>query len=148
MAAATSPGDERPRRRRAIRPHCGPIQPRSRAHPIEPARRYPPAVPEKKKVRRPGGSIQARPVTARGGRVTPKGGGPEQSGRYTAPIPHEYKVSPRWVPIAMAILLIGGMLMIVTNYLNLLPGPDPSNAYLLGGLGLITVGFVVATRWR
>ncbi len=105
-------------------------------------------MPDKKKVRRPGGTIQARPVSARGGRVTPKGGGADQSGRYTAPIPQEYKVSPRWVPIAMGIFLIGGMLMIITNYLNLLPGPDPSNAYLLGGLGLITVGFVVATRWR
>ncbi|MBW3557087.1 MAG: cell division protein CrgA [Actinobacteria bacterium] len=106
-------------------------------------------MPDKKKERRPGGSIHARPVSARGGRVTPKGGAPATpTGRYTAPIPHEYKVSPRWVPITMGILLIGGMLMIVTNYLNLLPGPDPSNAYLLGGLGLITVGFVVATRWR
>jgi len=106
-------------------------------------------VPDKKKARRPGGSIHARPVTARGGRVTPKGGPPAgQSGRYTAPIPQEHKVSPRWVPIAMGILLIGGMLMIVSNYLNLLPGPDPSNTYLLGGLGLITLGFIVATRWR
>lgn len=57
-------------------------------------------------------------------------------------------MSPRWVPIAMGILLIGGMLMIVSNYLNVLPGPDPSNTYLLGGLGLITLGFIVATRWR
>jgi hypothetical protein len=103
-------------------------------------------VPESKKERRPG-------------RVTPKGTTPAKhgtgnkpapttSGRYTPPIPQEYKVSPRWVPIAMGILLIGGMLMIITNYLNLLPGPDPSNAYLLGGLGLITAGFIVATRWR
>jgi hypothetical protein len=101
-------------------------------------------VPESKKERRPG-------------RVTPKGTtpgkpgnkpAPTTSGRYTPPIPQEYKVSPRWVPIAMGILLIGGMLMIITNYLNLLPGPDPSNAYLLGGLGLITAGFIVATRWR
>jgi hypothetical protein len=119
-------------------------------------------VPEKKKERRPGSSIQARPVTARSvaGRVTPKGGTPApkgrpttggampSTGRYTPPIPQEYKVSSRWVPIFMGIFLIGGMLMIVLNYLNLLPGPDPSNLYLLGGLGLITAGFIVATRWR
>jgi hypothetical protein len=101
-------------------------------------------VPDSKKERRPG-------------RVTPKGTtpgkainkpAPNTSGRYTPPIPQEYKVSPRWVPIAMGILLIGGMLMIICNYLNLLPGPDPSNAYLLGGLGLIPAGFIVATRWR
>ena len=77
-------------------------------------------MPEKKKERRPGSSIQARPVTAKGGRVTPKGGPTPPvtarttaSGRYTPPIPPEYKVSSRWVPIVMGILLIGGMLTIV-----------------------------------
>lgn len=124
-------------------------------------------MPEKKKERRPGASIQARPVTAKGGRVTPKGAVPgavpvkrasgagaagtgpmASSGRYTPPIPHEYKVSPRWVPIVMGILLVGGMLTIILNYLSLMPGGEPSNAYLLGGLGLITMGFIVATRWR
>ena len=119
---------------------------------------YPAAVPEKKKERRPkapSASIQARPVTAKGGRVTPKGGNVAPkgghmptTGRYTPPIPQEYKVSPRWVPIVMGILLVAGMLTIICNYLNLLPGEDPSNAYLLGGLGLITAGFIVATRWR
>jgi len=128
--------------------------------------RYASAVPEKKKERRPGASIQARPVSAKGGRVTPKGtqagapakrasgggasgtGAMPSSGRYTPPIPQEYKVSPRWVPIAMGILLVAGMLTIILNYLSLMPGGEPSNAYLLGGLGLITAGFIVATRWR
>ena len=107
-------------------------------------------------------------MTAKGGRVTPKGTVPgaapakrttagsgsgtpgpmPSSGRYTPPIPQEYKVSPRWVPIAMGIFLIGGMLTIILNYLSLMPGGEPSNAYLLGGLGLITMGFIVATRWR
>ncbi len=126
--------------------------------------RYASSVPEKKKEHRPGASIQARPVSAKGGRVTPKGttaggarpvakgpnasGSMPSNGRYTPPVPQEYKVSPRWVPIAMGILLIGGMLMIMANYLSLMPGGEPSNAYLLGGLGLITLGFIVATRWR
>jgi hypothetical protein len=83
----------------------------------------------------------------RSGRVTPKAR-PSPSGRYTPPIPREHKVSPRWVPVVMGLLLVAGMVMIVTNYLNLLPGADPSNWYLLGGLGLITAGFIVATRWR
>ena len=48
----------------------------------------------------------------------------------------------------MGALLIIGMLVIITNYMNLLPGDDPSNWYLLGGLGLITAGFIVATKWR
>ena len=120
--------------------------------------RYPAPVPEKKKERRPGASLNVKPATARAkatapGRVTPKGATPKSgrmpsTGRYTPPIPQEYKVGSRWVPIVMGILLIAGMLTIIGNYLNLLPGDDPSNAYLLGGLGLITGGFIVATRWR
>jgi LPXTG-motif cell wall-anchored protein len=78
-----------------------------------------------------------------GSRVTPKG---TASGRYTPPIPREQKVSPPWVPVVMFALLGLGMLMIVANYLNLMPGEDPNNWYLLGGLGLITGGFVTATR--
>ena len=104
-------------------------------------------MPEKKKERRPASSAKNRRVTPKGGSVAKTGHMPT-SGRYTPPIPPEYKVSPRWVPITMGILLIGGMLTIICNYLNLLPGDDPSNAYLLGGLGLITAGFIVATRWR
>lgn len=100
-------------------------------------------VPEKKKERRPAGRI-----TPKGGNTVAKTGHMPTSGRYTPPIPQEYKVSSRWVPIVMGILLIAGMLTIIGNYLNLLPGDDPSNAYLLGGLGLITAGFIVATRWR
>ena len=115
-------------------------------------------MPEKKKERRPGASLNVKPATAKAkatapGRVTPRGTTPKSghmpsTGRYTPPIPQEYKVSPRWVPITMGILLVAGMLTIICNYLNLLPGDDPSNAYLLGGLGLITAGFIVATRWR
>ncbi len=88
------------------------------------------------------------------GRVTPKGGHhkpgratPTASSRYTPPIPKEYKVSPVWVPVLLLTLLILGMLTILSNYLGLLPG-GASNGYLLGGLGLITAGFIVATRYR
>lgn len=79
------------------------------------------------------------------GRVTPRGA--TASGRYTPPIPREVKVSPRWVPIVMFALLIVGMLIIVVNYLEVLPG-GANNMYLLLGLGLITAGFITATRYR
>jgi len=69
------------------------------------------------------------------------------SGRYTPPIPKEQKVSPRWVPILMFTLLGLGVLVIVLNYLNLLPG-ETSNTYLLVGLGLITGGFITATNYH
>ena len=75
------------------------------------------------------------------GRVTPP------SGRYTPPIPKEFKVSPRWVPVLMFALLIGGMLLIIVNYLGVLPG-GANNWYLLAGLGMITGGFITATQYR
>lgn len=89
------------------------------------------------------------------GRVTPKGGGKPApkvdagiaSGRYTPPIPREEKVSPWWVPALMFGFLGLGVLVIVLNYLGLLPG-DTSNGYLLVGLGSITVGFIVATNYH
>ena len=81
--------------------------------------------------------------TAKGtsGRVTPK------TGRYTPPVPKEVKVSPRWVPALMGILLVLGAAVILLNYLNILPG-SVTNWYLLAGLGLITAGFITATQWR
>jgi hypothetical protein len=75
--------------------------------------------------------------------VTPKGA----SGRYTAPIPREERVSPRWVPVLILSLLLLGVLMIIINYLGILPG-GASNWYLLVGLGLIVGGFVTATGYH
>jgi hypothetical protein len=87
----------------------------------------------------------------KGGRVTPKGTQPVDrgiaSGRYTPPIPREVKISPRWVPIAMFTCLAVGMLLIVLNYVGLLPGA-PKNMYLLLGLGGITAGFITATQYH
>ena len=92
----------------------------------------------------------------KGGRATPKGtrsgsGSSSRampsSGRYTPPIPKTQKVSPPWVPVVMFGCLGLGVLMIVLNYLNMLPG-DANNGYLLGGLALITVGFVAATQYH
>lgn len=87
-----------------------------------------------------------------GGRVTPKGGStslpkPGASSRYTPPIPQEFKVSPRWVPILMFALLGVGLLVIFLNYLGVLPG-DTKNSYLLLGLGFILGGIVTATQYH
>jgi hypothetical protein len=51
------------------------------------------------------------------------------------------------VPVLLLTFLILGMLTIICNYLGLLPG-GASNGYLLLGLGLITLGFITATRYR
>lgn len=104
-----------------------------------------PKIPESGKgARKPGAG--SRPTT---GRVTPKGGqvAPTLSGRYTPPIPREYKVSPKWVPVLMFTLLIAGMIVIIANYLEVLPG-DAKNTYLFLGLGMITAGFITATKYR
>ncbi len=94
------------------------------------------------------------------GRATPKGGAkgtakakgpgratPKGTGRYTPPVPKTQKVSPIWVPILMFSCLLLGMAMIILNYVNVLPA-SPSNGWLLGGLGLITVGFITATKFH
>jgi len=47
----------------------------------------------------------------------------------------------------MLSLLGLGVVVIVTNYLGVLPG-GAKNGYLLLGLGLITAGFIAATRYR
>ena len=78
------------------------------------------------------------------GRVTAKKPPP---GRYTPPVPREVKVSPLWVPVLMFTFLGVGMLVIVINYLGVLPG-GADNKYLLVGLVLITAGFITATRYR
>ena len=99
----------------------------------------------------------ARNTKGTGGRTTPKGvrvtppksarTPPPPSGRYTPPIPRDQKVSPPWVAALLFTLLGLGLVVILTNYLGLLPG-GAKNAYLLVGLGLITAGFIVATRYR
>lgn len=91
--------------------------------------------PAKKASGKPG----AKPT----GRVTPKA-----TGRYTPPIPRTEKVSPKWVPVVMFGSLGVGMLIILANYVSLLPGNSPSNIYLLVGLVLITIGFVTATKFH
>ena len=95
---------------------------------------------------------------ARPGRVTPKGGPPPKrkvsasavaatdSGRYTAPIPREFRVSPWWVPALMIAFFGAGILLILINYLGAIW--STSNLYLFVGLGLIVCGFVTSTRWH
>jgi hypothetical protein len=111
----------------------------------------------------------APPKRKAGGRTTPKGtkpgsaarlptapapsttSGPRAtntpSSRYTPPVPRSVKQSAPWVPYLMFGLLIAGAVAIVLNYLELLPGAA-SNWYLLGGLGAILAGIVVATQYR
>lgn len=88
------------------------------------------------------------PVTSK--RVTPKA---EQrpSSRYTPPgTGAKMGPSPRWVPVLMFALWGIGLLVIVLNYMGVLPGSaDGGNGwYLVGGLGAILAGIMVATQYR
>ena len=96
-----------------------------------------------KPVKPPHAKKSGKPGSTSSGRVTPK-----QTARYTPPIPKSEKVSPRWVPIVMFASLGLGMLVILANYVSLLPGDEPSNMYLLLGLFFITVGFITATKYH
>ena len=57
------------------------------------------------------------------------------------------KQSPPWVGIMFFSLLALGMLLIVVNYLGVLPG-GTRPGWLLGGLGAMGAAFVLATRWH
>ncbi len=94
----------------------------------------------------PGGSSRKGRATGRAtGRAVKT---PPPSDRYTPPIPRDKKVSPVWFgPAILALLIIGGLLIIVNYLAHVLPG-SPSNWYLLGGIAMIAAGFVAATRWR
>lgn len=87
-------------------------------------------------------TVSRRATSPASGRVTPPA-----SGRYTPPIPRNAKVSPKWVPVIMLALLISGPIVVIINYIGLLPG-GASNWYLLLGLALISAGFLTATQYR
>ena len=83
-----------------------------------------------------------------GGRVTPKGTRPDG---YTADtVSHtghqDLPPSPTWVPVLMFGLLLGGVIVIVVNYVGSIW--DTSNAILLVGLGMILGGIITATQYR
>jgi hypothetical protein len=100
-----------------------------------------------RKGRSAGGRTTAKGSPAGGqsrvGRYTP----PEEGGRYTPPIPKDVRHSPRWYGVTVLVLMVLGVLMILLNYLGVLPG-SVTVWYLIGGLGVIFVGFLMATRYR
>lgn len=91
----------------------------------------------------PGAGRTTVATRSRVGRYT----APEQSGKYTPPLPKSVHKSPRWYGAIVLALLVIGVLLILLNYLTVLPGAV-SAWYLVAGLVLIFVGFVMATRYR
>ena len=69
------------------------------------------------------------------------------SGRYTKPTPRSLRRSGRWHGATVLILLVVGVLLVVLNYLTVLPGAV-STWYLVAGIVCLLVGFAMATRYR
>lgn len=73
---------------------------------------------------------------------------PPRPSRYTPPTPKTAKHSALWVPAAMFACLVSGIVVIIANYLEVLPGGEAQNSYLFLGLGLMVAGFVLSTQYR
>ena len=74
---------------------------------------------------------------------------PQRKGsRYTPPSPKKAPPSRLWVPVAMFTCLVLGVVVIAGNYLQLLPGGEVSNNFLVLGLFLLIAGFVLSTSFR
>ena len=94
---------------------------------------------------RKGRSASGRTSTSKVGRYK----SPEESGRYTAPIPKSVRHSPRWFGALVLILLIGGVVVITVNYLARLPFAAHGSPWgLVAGLVMIFAGFLMATRYH
>ena len=72
---------------------------------------------------------------------------PTQSKKLSSQTVGDKGPSSRRYIIIMTLLMVLGVLMIVLNYLTVLPG-SVSKWYLWSGLGLIGVGFIMTTEYR
>jgi len=72
---------------------------------------------------------------------------PTQSKNISTQMTSSGAPSPRWYAITMFSLMSIGVLLIVLNYLTLLPG-SVSRWYLWSGLALIGGGFLMTTNYN
>ena len=80
-------------------------------------------------------------------RNTKKNLGPTKSKKISSQMSDVSGPSPKWFVVTMSSLMIVGVLLIVLNYLTLLPG-SVSRWYLWCGLALIGVGFLMTTKYN
>ena len=83
----------------------------------------------------------------------PKSKGRKKAKRRPAPPPKPDPIkakgpSPRWYVVLMASLMVGGLLLILLNYMGFVPGGETDNLYLLIGLGGIGAGFAMTLNYR
>lgn len=60
-----------------------------------------------------------------------------------------HKASPRWYGPLLITLMAVGVIVIVLNYVGLIPGTDgqASSVWLWVGLGILGVGFIGTSFW-
>ena len=78
---------------------------------------------------------------------TTKKKGPTQSKKINTLDVENKGPSPKWYVTLMVSLMSIGVLIIVLNYVKVLPG-SVSKWYLWSGLGLIGLGFLMTTDYR
>lgn len=66
---------------------------------------------------------------------------------YVPPKPSKPPPSPRWVPITGTALIVGGLLLILLNYV-FSPFPVIGNYSLVLGFAVMAAGLIVLSRWR
>jgi hypothetical protein len=72
---------------------------------------------------------------------------PERNRTVVAPLSKEYEPSPRWYAPLMLSTMAAGVVVIMLNYMAILPGGHQHNSLFLG-VGIIAVGFLMALRYR
>ena len=66
--------------------------------------------------------------------------------RYQPPPKPKHKPSPRWFGPLILAFMFAGVLIIVLNYLGLMPPGHAENKWLWIGLGSIAIGFLGSTQ--
>ncbi|HEY2563380.1 MAG TPA: cell division protein CrgA [Acidimicrobiales bacterium] len=72
---------------------------------------------------------------------------PGQNQRYTPPVAKSVKKSPKWMGILILGLFVLGVLIVILNYANVLPG-GVNNWWLVAAIGSIFAGLMAATRYH
>ncbi len=93
------------------------------------------------------GPGRAQKKSARVTQSTKGSSGSVQSNRYTPPIDRNTKVSPKWFGILIIAMFVLGVLVVILNYADVLPG-GVNNLWLVGAIGFIFVGLLLATRYH
>ena len=91
------------------------------------------------------GKAQKKGRTSSGRTTEP--GKSARNDRYTPPIPKNAKASPRWMGVLIIALFLLGVLIIILNYADALPG-GVDNWWLVAAIGSIFGGLMLATRYH